>query len=121
MVRVTISKDSMGAAPAGTFRSRSGIVVSRYQGTVVVSIHGDIDGPRAADVDYMLADLIDGQGNRSVIVDLRDATAMDPQWLSLFIDAVARAERRGATLKLKDAPAPLEAALKRQGLENSID
>lgn len=111
----------MGAAAAETFRARSGIVVSRYQGTVVVSIHGDLDGPRAADVDYMLADLIDGQGNRSIIVDLRDATAMDPQWLALFADAIARAGRRGATLKLKDAPADLGAALKRQGLEHSVD
>ncbi|HWI04522.1 MAG TPA: hypothetical protein VNT52_11985, partial [Acidimicrobiales bacterium] len=86
---MTTWRESTGAAPAESFRARSGIVVSRYQGTVVVSIHGDLDGPRAADLDYMLADLIDGQGNRSVIVDLRDATAMDPQWLSLFTDAVA--------------------------------
>jgi len=121
MVRMTTWRESTGAAPAESFRARSGIVVSRYQGTVVVSIHGDLDGPRAADLDYMLADLIDGQGNRSVIVDLRDATAMDPQWLSLFTDAVARAGRRGATLKLKDAPAALDAALKRHGLEQSTD
>ena len=107
--------------PGETRRARSGIVVSRYQGTVVVAIHGDLDGPRAGDLGYLLADLIDGQGNRSVVVGLRDATAIDPQWLSVFDDSVARAGRRGATLALNEAPAELEAALRRHGLGRFID
>jgi anti-anti-sigma regulatory factor len=118
---MTIWQESIDSTPGETLRARSGIVVSRFHGTVVVTIHGDLDGPRAGDMGYMLADLIDGQGNRSVIVDLRDATAIDPQWLSVFDDAVARAGRRGASLKLNDAPAELEAALRRHGLDRFID
>lgn len=116
---MTTWQDSIDVKPGEKLRARSGIVVSRYQGTVVVTIHGDLDGPRAGDLGYMLADLIDGQGNRSIIVDLHDATAVDPRWLSVFTDAVARACRRGATLSLKDAPAELHAALRRQGLDCS--
>ena len=114
-------QESIDATPGEALRARSGIIVSRYQGTVVLAIHGDIDGPRAGDLGYLLADLIDGQGNRSVIVDLRDATAIDRKWLSVFDDAAARAGRRGAALTLKDAPAEFDAALRRRGLDRFLD
>lgn len=94
--------------------------VSRFQGTVVVSVHGDLDGPRADDLGYLLTDLIDGQGNRSLIVDLRDATAVDPARLSVFTVADAQARRRGATLQLRYAPEPLDEALRRHGLGPSV-
>lgn len=117
---MTTWQDSIDASPGEKLRARSGIVVSRFHGTVVVTIHGDLDGLRAGDLGYMLADLVDGQGNRSIIVDLHDATALDPRWLSVFTDAAARAARRGATLTLKGAPTKLDAALRRQGLERSL-
>lgn len=117
---MTTWQDSIDASPGERLRARSGIGVSRYHGTVVVTIHGDLDGLRAGDLGYMLADLIDGQGNRSIIVDLHDATALDPRWLSVFTDAVARAARRGASLSLKGAPASLDASLRRQGLDRNI-
>jgi anti-anti-sigma regulatory factor len=113
---MTTWQKATDATPGETLRSRSGIAVSRYQGTVVVSIHGDLDGPRCGDLGYMLADLIDGQGNRSIIIDLRDATATDPQRLTVFTDAAARARRRGAVLRLDGAPAFLE-ALRQHGVE----
>lgn len=118
---MTTWQDSIDASPGERLRARSGIGVSRYQGTVVVTIHGDLDGLRAGDLGYMLADLIDGQGNRSIIVDLHDATALDPRWLSVFTDAMARARRRGATLTLQNPPAALHAALRRQGLSLDIE
>lgn len=117
MVRMTTRHDPIEATRSQGLRARSGIVVSRYQGTVVVTIHGDLDGRRSGDLAYMLADLIDGQGNRSIIVDLRDATATDPQWLSVFTDAAARACQRGTVLTLDGAPVFLDAALRRHGLE----
>lgn len=116
------SQEPNPATPAGARRrARSGIVVSRFQGTVVVSIHGDLDGPRADDLGYLLTDLIDGQGNRSLIVDLRDATALDPARLSVFTAAEAQARRRGAILRLKYAPPALDAALRGHGLDPSRD
>lgn len=119
MAGVVPAKAGKGAREAGRGvppRPLSGILVGRFQSTVVVTVHGDLDARRAADLDYVLADLIDGQGNRSVAIDLRDATATDDQWLTVFTDAAARACQRGAVLALEGAPAFLDAALRSNGL-----
>ena len=107
----------IGSASRALYPPGSGIVVGRFDGTVVVTVRGDLDGPRAVELDYVLGDLIDGQGNTSVILDVHDATASDPAWLSVFTDAAARAVRRGATLTLDGAPSFLAAALKLHDIE----
>ena len=115
-VRAGTGQGSIGAGAGVPERPWSGIVVGRFQGTVVVTVHGDLDARRASDLDYVLADLIDGQGNKSLAIDLRDATATDAQWLTVFTDAAARACQRGAVLALDGAPAFLGAALRSNGL-----
>ena len=112
--------DSVESRSDVRYRQRSGIVVGRFRGTVIVTVHGPLDEPRAGDLGYVLADLIDGQGNRSLVVDLHDTSAPDHQWLSVLTDAVARARRRGATLRLNQASAGLDAALRRAGLAESL-
>jgi anti-anti-sigma regulatory factor len=108
--------------PDGTARarSRSGIVIGRYQATVVVTVHGDIDHPRAAHLGHVLADLIDGQGNLSLLVDLHDAGA-DASHVSVFADADERARLRGGSIVLSKPPAPLQEALRRQGLGHLVE
>lgn len=76
-------------------RAGSGIVAGRYQHTVVVTVHGELDLPRAVLLGDILADLIEGQGNMSLLVDLHDATAADAEPLSVFTDAAERARRQG--------------------------
>lgn len=100
--------------------SRSNIVIGRYLGTVVVTVHGDLDAPRAGHLGTILADLIDGQGNLSVTVDLHDATSTDPDALSVFTEAAERARRRGGTMTLSDAPPPLHQALQLRGLDEFL-
>ena len=97
----------------------AGIVIGRYQGTVVVTVHGELCGYGAAHLGLMLADLIDGQGNLSLIVDLHDATvsAGDSDHVSVFADAARRARRRGGALTLGEPPAVLRADLRRRGLD----
>jgi anti-anti-sigma factor len=101
-----------GPAPA----RRSSIVVGRYLGTVVVTVHGELDLSRAGHLGTILADLIDGQGNLSIVVDLQDATATDADSLWVFTEAAERARRRGATMRLNEPPAPLYQALQLRGL-----
>lgn len=102
-------------------RSRSGIVIGRYQATVVVTVHGDLDHPRTAHLGHVLADLIDGQGNLSLLVDLRDATAADARQMSVFADADKRARQHGGSITLSKPPAPLHEALRQQGLFHLVE
>ncbi len=84
-----------------------GIAISRALGTVVVTVHGEIDVPGARHLGSVLADIIDGQGNLDVVVDLHDATAADASGLSMFAVAAEQATERGAALGLSDPPALL--------------
>ena len=95
---------------------RSSIVVGRYLGTVVVTVHGELDLTRASHLGNILADLIDGQGNLSIVVDLQDATATDADSLWVFTEAAERARRRGGTMRLNEPPTPLYQALELRGL-----
>lgn len=90
--------------------------MGRYQATVVVTVHGELDRARAAQLGHVLADLIDGQGNLSLLVDLHDATAADGQTVAVFADAAERARRHGGVITLSQAPAMLQQALRRAGL-----
>ena len=110
---VGIVAGAVESAPA-----RASIVVSRNRGTVVVTVRGELDLPRAGDLGAMLADLIDGQGNLSVVVDLHDATAKDADCLWVFTEAAERARRHGGMIRVSEPPAPLYSALQLRGLDN---
>ena len=100
--------------------TQASIVVSRNRGTVVVTVHGELDLPRAGDLGAMLADLIDGQGNLSVVVDLHDATASEADCLWVFTEAAERARRHGGMIRLTEPPPPLHSALQLRGLDNFV-
>ncbi|MGI8776293.1 MAG: STAS domain-containing protein [Acidimicrobiales bacterium] len=60
------------------------MAIGRALGTVVVTAHGDLDDAGAANLERVLDDLIDGQGNLHVVVDLHDVGAVGPSGLSMF-------------------------------------
>ena len=99
---------------------RASIVVGRYKGTVVVTVHGELDLSKAAALGATLADLIDGQGNLSVVVDLHDASASDADCLWVFTEAAERARRRGGRLKLSGPPDSIHSALQLRGLDDFV-
>lgn len=105
-----------GSATGSSASSARSIVIGRYRGTVVVTVHGELGPTRAAHLGNMLTDLIDGQGNLSVIVDLHDATATDAASVSVFADAAERAGRHGGVITLSEPPDILEQALRQRGL-----
>ena len=92
------------------------ISVARSAGTVVVTVRGQLDAEKSQDLGGILADLIDGQGNMSILVDLHGASAADPDCLWMLTEAAERAHRRGGTMRL-DAAAEVTSALQLRGLD----
>ncbi len=92
------------------------ITVARSAGTVVVTVRGELDAERSQHLGGILADLIDGQGNRSILVDLHEASTTDPDCLWMLTEAAERAHRRGATMRL-DVGAEVTSALQLRGLD----
>ncbi len=86
----------------------------------MVTVHGELDVTRAAHLGSILSDLIDGQGNLSITVDLHDATASDADSLWVFSEAAERARRRGGTVRLNEPPAPLHQGLQLRGVDHFV-
>jgi hypothetical protein len=88
----------MSAVPAT--RSPDGVVVGRYKGTVMVTVHSELDPLKVTHLRRLLSDLIDDQGNVSVIIDLQDATPTpdDPDALRSFAAAAKDAHGRHAVI-----------------------
>ena len=96
------------------------IAIGRALGTVVVTVHGELDGPGARHLGSVLADIIDGQGNLAVVVDLHDTIASDTSGLSVLAAASERASRHGGVLSLSDPPDALYQALVPMGLDRFV-
>jgi len=101
-------------------RPHSSIVIGRCQRTVVVTVRGKLDRAKAAHLGFVLADLIDGQGNLSLVVDLHDATATGADRLTVLAEAAERARRRGGAMALSQPPAVLHEALRNLGLDHLV-
>ncbi len=99
-----------------------GVAVSRDRGTVVVTVHGYLDLAGAQHLDAVLADLIDGQGNLAVVIDLHDAgdAGMSVFVVSVFAGAAKCASRRGATLSLRGPPPQVHQALQLLCIEGLV-
>lgn len=80
------------------------VSVAREQGVVVVTVHGAFDLARASRLGAVLGDLIDGQGNMNVSVDLSRATVVDPAALGVLAAGDRLARHHGATLTVTGRP-----------------
>ena len=75
-------------------------VVSRLQGAVVVAIHGELDIYTAPGLRGLLHDIIEDQGNLTVVVDLARMTFIDSSGLSALVGALKSIRSRGGELTL---------------------
>ena len=88
------------------------LVIGRSQGVVVVSFGGELDAAAMARLQDVLVDLIDGQGNVAVDVDLTQAMA-GGRTIAAFA-TVLRERFCGRTLTVR-VPAPA-----RRGRANAL-
>ena len=85
------------AAPSGESPT---LIVSRTFGTVVLALHGEIEGSGPPYLGAVLHDLIDGQGNLALVVDLGAARGLDHSVVEVLSAAARSMNRRGGWLRL---------------------
>lgn len=99
-----------GTVPTGS--SRPSLTVGRELGTVVVAVRGRLDARIAHTLERVLGDLIEGQGNVRVVVDLSEADFVEAELRPVLRVPAEQARRRGAELgvrrplRVRTAPTP---------------
>jgi anti-anti-sigma factor len=76
--------------------------VGRTGGTVVVTIHGEIDSDDWSRISAILRDLIDAQGNLDVVLDLCEVVSLEGDAVPLIVHAARQAHTHGGRLRLAD-------------------
>lgn len=76
------------------------LTFSRNAGSVVVRVAGELDTYTAPMMHERLADVIDGQGNLDIVVDLEGVTFMDSAGVSTVLRAHQRLRIRGGRLSV---------------------
>ena len=114
------TRGRLHAGGSPTARADS-IVIGRFQGTVVVTLHGALDASLSAGLGSVLQDLIDGQGNLAIVVDLRDVDRADCSGVHVLGAAADRIEARGGQLRLSGPVSGVFDALALSGLTRLVD
>ena len=96
------------------------LVFSRALGKVVVHVHGPLDANTAPALKDRLVDIMDGQGNRQVVLDLRRTTLVDAAGLLVLVDAVKRMDEYGGDLVLSGPTSCVEEQLRAADLEGTF-
>ncbi len=73
---------------------------SRQDAHVLVAVQGDLDADSAPMLRQRLSDLIESQGNLSIVVDLRSTTFIDSSGLTVLVTAHKWLQARGGELRL---------------------
>lgn len=80
-----------------------------------------VDSATAGSLKHLLGDLVEGQGNRAVAVELRRVAALDGSVLELLVSASHQAVARGRRLVVCGPSPAVLAALDRAGLLGALE
>lgn len=97
--------------------SRLSLVFGRSFGRVIVEVNGPLDARTAGQLRHRLTDLIDGQGNRHLVLDLRGTTLVDGAGLSVLVYAHRRVEMNAGQLVMSGASPEVRRVLEEAGLD----
>lgn len=106
--------------PATSAIGPSPLVVGRTLGTVVVTVHGDLDGSISSYLSAVLGDLIEGQGNQAVVVDLPDMRRLDQAAVAALSTAAQSSDRGRGRLALRRPTAHVAEVLATAGLAGLV-
>lgn len=87
---------------------------------MVVTVEGELNLAGCQLLENVLTDLIEGQGNLTVAVDLGKAI-VEPDALMVFIDAARQARRLGTKFVLQEAPTDTHEALRSGGFADLVE
>lgn len=76
------------------------IVIGRWLGTVVITVRGELDVAGSQRLAAVLHDVVDGQGNLDVVLDLGALHRIDPSALDVLAATADRCAERGGRLRL---------------------
>ena len=121
----SVALSSEGASPQGrcfliSDRPEFSLVFSRALGKVIVHVRGPLNANTAPGLKARLVDVIDGQGNRQVVLDLRQMTCVDASGLFVLADALKRMDDAGGELLLSSPTSAVEDQLRAVGLEQTF-
>jgi len=95
-------------------------VVGRALGTVVVTVDGALNLESSELLARVLSDLIEGQGNLAVAVDVGKAI-VDVEVVTVFAEAAKRASERGAKFILEKPSIETHEALEARGYGDLVE
>lgn len=108
------------AARPGHPPSWAPVGIGRSEGTVVLTLAGVLDASGIDWLEHLLGDLVEGQGNQFVAVDLGSVEGVDASVLALLVAFSGRAARRGGRLILREPSAAVLEVLQ-AGLDGALE
>jgi anti-anti-sigma factor len=102
-------------------RASFSIVIGRFLGTVVVSLRGAFDELAATRLGATLQDLIDGQGNVAIAIDLRRVSQLSQSGVQVLRSAASQLERKGGRLWLSDPSEEILRVLNAGGISRLVE
>lgn len=114
---VHTAQDAAGTGDDAVFS----VAISRTDAAVLVKLGGTLDQRSVAILTPMLRDLIDGQGNAAVVVDLRGVPGVGPAAVELFTTAWSWARSHGVSFRLHRPPGPLRDLLQHASNGSEFD
>lgn len=97
--------------------SEFSLAFSRALGKVVVHIHGALDAGSAPALRDRLVDVIDGQGNRQVVLDLCGMTHVDMDGMLVLVNALKRMDEYDGELLLSGPTPSVAQTFRAAGLD----
>lgn len=96
------------------------IEFSRTRGSVVVTVRGDLDVSTGHLLRKGLVDLIDGQGNLSLVLDVSRVSFIDSAGIGVLVGAHRRLRDKGGSLVLRAPSRQMAGVLDATGLSATL-
>ena len=97
------------------------VVIGRALGTVVVTLHGELSAVTSGMLHDVLLDLIEGQGNLFLVIDMHDVVIPAGARLDGLVAARASLLDRGGRFLLAAPVGPVRGTLEAAGLSEAIE